>query len=193
VKKQWMKWLVVGCGVFASSLAYSVEVESAIHGGMAYESRSSTGFKSVSGSMLMLDALGSVKPYLQLGIRTAASGGSRDQASFYRLATGPLMQVEVYEGWLVQVALGMFQETGVTDDEAQSYRSRGNTVMLGWERYVHLNPQLLFTWGGFFQYYSGGIEKEAATSAINGASRFQNVETNRGLAHGIEIGFRMIL
>lgn len=190
-------------GVFlcatASALAEPVAQNTAIqsglastaHFGFAVIDQSSTGFDKVQGSMVFLDVTQRLLPSWDLGLRTMAQGGEQ-HGKFYRMGAGPLLGYNLNAHWSIQLSYGFFRETALDANGDKAYHSRGQNLMLGWERHLELTRRLQLLWGGFFIHHRGSIEPTAAI-ALPGKSRFANIHTNRGQTHGLEVALRMTL
>lgn len=166
-------------------------LSSAAHLGFAVVDKSSTGFKKVSGSTVFLDVTKRLSPSFDLGLRTLAQGGQKDGA-FYRMGAGPLLNVDINSDWSAQLAYNWFKETAMDSEGTKAYHSRGQSIMLGWERNTEIMTHLDLLWGGFLCVYQGSIETEAAVSPA-GKQRYAEVEKNNGMTHGLEMALRMTL
>ena len=160
------------------------------HLGFAVADQSSTGFREVGGSLVFLDINQSLNPRWDLGLRSIGEGGRTSQREFYRLGAGPLLSWHVATDWVVQLALALFNEAGLGSDGHKAYQSRGQEVMLGWERAWTLAPRVSVAWGGFVIYHRGVLAHEAAVlNPTVGASGI----LNSGLSHGFEAALRLNL
>jgi len=165
-------------------------LQTSSHLGFAVVDQSSTGFREVGGSLVFLDISQSLHPQWDLGLRSIGEGGRTSQKEFYRLGAGPLLSWHVTTDWVVQLALALFNEAGLGSDGHKAYQSRGQEVMLGWERAWTLAPRVSVAWGGFVIYHRGVLAHEAAVlNPTVGASGI----LNSGLSHGFEAALRLNL
>ncbi len=188
---------LVGIGLVPLAKAEAIAVKEApadlhtsSHLGFAVADQSSTGFRAVGGSLVFLDISQSLSRRLELGLRSIGEGGKTSQREFYRLGAGPLLSWHLSSDWMIQGALALFNETGLASDGQKAYQSRGQELMLGWEKSWQMAPRVSVAWGGFVTYHRGGVvPTEAFSSPVVAASRVLNA----GLSHGMEAALRLSL
>lgn len=154
----------------------------ATHFGYAVVDRSTTGFKSVQGSMLFFDVYRNIGD-MAFGMRTVTQGGKGNSQEFYRLGTGPVVKW-THETWTVHGSLGLFKETGLDHQGDAHYQSSGQNYLIGWQRSRAITKSAALTWGSFFTGHQGQLTP--ASASFTSPNR-----TNTGLSHGIEISIRM--
>lgn len=166
------------------------------HLGFAVVDRSTTGMEKVTGSLVLLDVSRRITSKLDLGFRSAAQGGKRPGREYYRLAAGPVVSWKFNDRWLAQLALGLFEETGLDGAGDPSYESRGHSVTFNWERTFPLGKRAELAWGGFMMRHQGDIAKPELASgggSPSAASASFEAQTNVGLSHGALAAFRVRL
>ena len=187
-------WIAILCACGFASYAYGVEASirswsTTSHLGFAVVDQSTTGFDRSMGSLVFLDIEKVIAPKLALGFRTIAQGAKLGERAFYRLGTGPLLSYRVTDHWVIQAAATRFDETGVGEEDARQYRSKGSSTQLGWERIFHFGPRVEFAWGGFVIAHQGDLDVEPAAVGQTGLSSSHN----SGLGHGVEAALRVDL
>jgi hypothetical protein len=169
------------------------------HMGFAVVDRSTTGMEKVTGSLVLLDVGRRVTSTVDLGFRSAAQGGKRPGKEYYRLAAGPVVSWRFADRWLAQVALGLFEESGLDGSGDPSYESRGHTVTFNWQRTFPLGKRAELAWGGFMMRHQGDVALPEATEDGDRApgeataSAQLGAATNVGLSHGALAAFRVRL
>ncbi len=159
-------------------------LSTATHFGYSVENSSTTGFKNVGGSILFLDISQPFTEDFELGLRTIGSGGQENNGQFYRLGAGPMILYRVVSQWYIQFGLLYFSEHATTTDGLREYRSRGQSVMVGWQRSFAISEHLEAGWGGFVSRHRGSMEA-VSSLPISGESRFSSVDKNVGGSQGL--------
>lgn len=164
---------------------------SSTHLGFATVRRSTTGFESVSGSLVFLDTVRPFGDRIEIGLRTIAQGGEGSKSSYYRLGAGPLVSLKLEPHWRVHLAIATFDEAVLDTAGSKLYRSRGRTAVIGWERSLRVAPRLEFSWGGFATLHEGDIKPtEGLSAAVN---PFKKGQQNAGMSQGVEAALRFSL
>lgn len=165
---------------------------SASHLGFATVRNSSLGMDAVSGSLVFFDATRPVGSGFELGLRTIAQGGEGSKASYYRLGAGPILSLALSSKWRLQAVLASFNETGLSSIGERLYKSKGQTVLLGWERTLALASRMELVWGGFAIFHQGDLEPTAAMGLATEKGG-KLAAYNRGMTQGIQGGLRFSL
>ncbi len=177
--------------LYAETTSKYPPIHTATHLGFATQHENSLGLNKHAGSTLFLDATTPIHGHLALGLRTAGMGSAGKTESFYRMTTGPLIQFRITENWALELALMRFSESG-TLVMGRDYTSRGNALMLGWERLSKMNEQLFFIWGGFWQKHLGTVAFHTPTGThLNDIVNQPTI--NSGDTRGIKIALRVLL
>lgn len=162
-------------------------MQTSTHFGFATQAASTLGFKRHAGSTLFLDSSFAVADQLSLGLRTSGLGSAGQRENFYRMAAGPLLQWTITETWSLDMSITRFSESGQLDNE-QKYTSRGNAIMLGWERLSAISDRLTLAWGGFWQKHAGDVRTDVAHTRL-----LSTPNHNHGDTRGIKIALRILL
>lgn len=161
-----------------------INIDTATHLGYAVEKASTTGFDNVGGSICLLDIIFPYSEDVAVGMRTAAVGGQKDSGRFYRLGSGPFVSYQVMKHWFIEAGLSYFSETGTTPDGLREYRSRGQSIMISWQRLFPITNRVAAGWGGFVSRYSGSVEAMNSLP-IPQQSHYAKVENNVGGSQGV--------
>ena len=102
----------------------------ATHFGFAVVDQSTTGFEQAQGSMMFFDVYRQWDS-VSFGLRTVTQGGQGDPGEYYRFGTGPVVKWSA-KSWTLHGSVGSYNETAL-DDGVETYRSRGQTYMVGWQ------------------------------------------------------------
>lgn len=174
ISATWQLWLA--CLYLAYALlppAYAenspdtqeVRWHSATHIGFGVSAPSNLHAQSRTGSVLFLDLKGQNQQLLQWGLRTTAIGSQNHSSEFYRLASGPLVEIQMSSNWSLQSALGWFRESGVAHGTNHPYQSQGWTWMAGWQRTWIQRERWRLSSGGFIGQHQGTAEISPASAA----------------------------
>ncbi|MCX6105740.1 MAG: hypothetical protein NTY08_07930 [Proteobacteria bacterium] len=166
------------------------------HIGYATNDQSSTGFRQAGGSVVLLDVSRPINSHIDIGLRSIASGAEDPSHQFYRLGAGPLVSYNINQNWAVQGAIAFFNEAGVGLQGQKSYQSRGQEVLLGWERIWRISRRIELAGGSFATYHHGTMSAlaESRTSGLAaGATAIIDAKINRGISHGAELALRLRL
>lgn len=166
----------------------------AAHLGYAVNQQSTTGFKDVGGSVLLLDLLKYFDDGLELGMRSIAQGGEESSNEYYRMGVGPLVSKKIAANWRLQASISFFNETANDATQERAYKSQGRSYQVGWERTRELVKNVELAWGGFYMMHQGNINLTNEKTPANTAStRFSGISTNRGTTRGVEMALRFKL
>jgi hypothetical protein len=102
------------------------------------------------------------------------------------------VSIKLGKNWRLQGVLASFNETGLNTTGERIYQSKGQTVVLGWERSLSLAERMDVVWGGFAIFHEGDFEPTAAMS-LAGEKGGKKASYNRGMSQGIQGGLRFSL
>ena len=166
------------------------------HIGYATNDQSTTGFRQAGGSVVLLDVSRPVNSQVDIGLRSIASGAEDPSHQFYRLGAGPLVSYNINQNWALQGSIAFFNEAGIGLQGQKSYQSRGQEVLVGWERIWRICRRIELAGGSFATYHQGSISplSESKTSGLAvGATAIIDAKIIRGISHGAELALRLRL
>lgn len=170
---------------FGDGLSFS----STTHLGFGIEDSPSTQGAQVPGSLIFVDLTSPLSEAVDIGLRTLGSGGRTAEGHFYRLTTGPVLQVEAFEHIFVHGGVGYFQESG--RDGAWDYYKSGMNAMVGWARRWDLTTRVHLGMGAFCSWHqSRSLHSRDATPV---ASNHLNDVRRIGSLQGFESSLRVDL
>ena len=166
------------------------------HIGYATNDQSSTGFRKAGGSVVLLDVSRPINSRIDIGLRSMASGAEDPSHQFYRLGAGPLVSYNINQNWALQGAIAFFNEAGIGLQGQKSYQSRGQEVLLGWERIWRISRRVELAGGSFATYHQGTMSPLVSgrtSGPAVGATAIIDARINRGISHGAELALRLRL